>query len=83
MIRFNKRRPPSVNQPYSANRFEYRGWLVDLVISSEGGVQGYATLKTDGKHKSTLRLLPSLIDESTAKVLLSAKAKEFIDEWAH
>ncbi|RYE38137.1 MAG: hypothetical protein EOP24_47685 [Hyphomicrobiales bacterium] len=73
-----------MNLPCPENHFEYKGWLVDMVFSSKGSaVQGYATLKMDGKYKSTLRLLPSPISETAARFLLSAKAKEFVDEWAH
>lgn len=73
-----------MNLSCSENHFEYRGWLVDMVFSSIGSaVQGYATLKMDGKFKGTLRLLPSPISESAARVLLSTKAKEFVDEWVH
>lgn len=73
-----------MNLPRPENHFEYRGWLVDLVIWYEGTlVQGYALFKMDGKHQSTLKLLPSSSSESAVRVFLSTKAKEFIDEWAH
>ena len=70
--------------PPRAVRFEYRGWLVEVVVFRNGAkFGGHAALKADGKHKCTMTLVNSRESEREARAALEAKSKALIDEWAY
>jgi hypothetical protein len=67
----------------SATRFEYRGWLVEIeVTSADAGLfAGHADLRFDGSHKCRVTLATARLDSSAARWALDSKARDFIDEW--
>ena len=67
----------------SANRFEYRGWLVDIEVTSAdaGRFGGHADLRFDGTHKCRVTLATARADSSAARWALDSRARDFIDEW--
>lgn len=67
----------------SANRFEYRGWLVEIEVTAAeaGRFAGHADLRFDGTHKCRVTLATARADGSAARWALDSRARDFIDEW--
>jgi hypothetical protein len=70
--------------PPRAERFEYRGWVAEIVVYQIGaGFGGHAALKADGRYKRTITLVKAREVEYDAKTALKMTAKTLIDEWAY
>jgi len=65
-----------------ANNFEYRGWHVQLELTSNDSTfSGHANLSLEGEQKCRLVLATRRADRSTARWALDSKARDYIDDW--
>ena len=66
----------------SGSEFDYREWLVRVEVTGDGeAFSGRADLRRKGQHKCRLVLSTSRLDAGAARLALSTKARDFIDDW--
>ena len=66
----------------SGAEFDYRAWVVRVEVTGAGeAFSGRADLLWKGQHKCRLVLSTSRLDAGAARLALSTKARDFIDDW--